>query len=40
MLVIYWTYTGHELRVQIKEIKFLTLMHVLLDLQHGGTLAP
>jgi hypothetical protein len=27
------SYTGHQLRVQIKEIKLLILMHVLLDLQ-------
>jgi hypothetical protein len=38
LLLIYWTYTGHQLRVQIKEIKFLTLMHVLLDLQHPAAL--
>jgi hypothetical protein len=36
MLLIHWTYTGHQLRVLIKEIKFLTLMHVLLDLQQSA----
>jgi hypothetical protein len=34
LLIIYQTYTGHQLRVQIKEITFLKLMHALLDLQH------
>jgi hypothetical protein len=34
LLLIYCTYTGHQLRVQIKMIKFLTLMHALLDLQY------
>jgi hypothetical protein len=35
LLLIHRTYTAHELRVQIKEIRFLTLMHALLDLQHS-----
>jgi hypothetical protein len=30
---MYRTYTAHQLRVQIKEIRFLTLMPSLLDLQ-------
>jgi hypothetical protein len=34
LLLIYRTYTGHQLRVQIKEITFLKVMHALLDLQH------
>jgi hypothetical protein len=35
LLLIYRTYTGHQLRIQIKEITFFTLMHALLDLQHS-----
>jgi hypothetical protein len=40
LLLIYRTYTGHQLCVQIKEITFLTLMHALqciVDLQQSGS---
>jgi hypothetical protein len=35
LLLIYRSYTGHGLRVEITEITFLTLVHALLDLQHS-----
>jgi hypothetical protein len=37
LLRMHCTYTAQQLRVQIKEIGVLTLMHALLDLQHPPT---